>query len=310
MTTRSCARQPAKGAPDRERTIYPFFLVLIYALALPLAAGAALEQPPASVASGPTLLLDCARGPSAENSVADFMYFIPLISPEPVVATTNPTANHLVRVLSATRRSKGRRFQVTCEFELSGNGYERNLFDYHQEIHRREAQMKRDGSLPHLLTAINIEGPGRGTIEIEGTQTNGAQTVAEVRMRFNTHGQASPVTIALLDIRYRDGTLQPVNEVVARVNTLTFQRKPGPPRMEVTVASVKPKDAGESSWQNLKGSLKAMAVNFLIPPLEVDANGHKAMLDFGSALATGAATFTFPHAANLRPSNRGVTDMP
>jgi hypothetical protein len=276
-------------------------LAQVWCLGLPLAATGALEQGHASATAGPTLRLDCASGPSAENSVADFMYFVPLISPEPVVAATDPKANHRVRVLSNTRRLKGATFQVTCDFEFSGDGHERNLFDYNREIRRHEEQLKRGRLLPHVLAAINVEGPGRGRIEIEGTQANGAQTVAEVRMRFNAHGQSSPVTIALRDIRYSDGAFRPVNEVVARVNTLTFQRKPGPPKMEVSVASVKPKDAGDSSWQNFKGSLEGMAVNFLIPPLEVDARGHQAMLDFGLALATQAATFTFPRADNLTP---------
>ena len=279
-------------------------LAQVCCLGLPLAAAGALQQGQAPAATGPTLRLDCAGGPSAENSMADFMYFVPLISPEPVVATTDPTANHRVRVLSNTRRFKGATFQVTCDFEFSGNGYERNVFDYNREIHRHEEQLKRGRLLPHVLTAIDVEGPGRGTIEIEGTQTNGAQTVAEVRMRFNAHGRSSPVTIALRDIRYSDGAFRPVNEVIARVNTLTFQRKPGPPKMEVSVASVKPKDAGDSSWQSLKGSLEAMAVNLLIPPLDVDARGHQAMLDFGLALAAQAATFTFPYAENLRPPQR------
>ena len=272
-------------------------------LGVPPAAAGALQQGEAAAEAGPTLHLDCARGSSADNSVADFMYFVPLISPEPVVATTNPKGDHRVRVLSATRRFKGRTFQVTCEFEFLGSGYERHLFDYNREIHRHEEQLKQGRLLPHVLTAINVEGPGRGTIEVDGTQANGAQTVAEVRMRFNAHGQSSPVTIALRDIRFRDGAFLPVNEVVARVNTLTFQRKPGPPKMEVSVASIKPKDAVDSRWQNLKGSLEGMAVNFFIPPLNVDARGHQAMLDFGLALAAGAATFTFPHAPNLLPQN-------
>jgi len=176
-----------------------------------------------------------------------------------------------------------------------------NLFDYNREIRRHEAQLKQGRSLEHLLAAMNVEGPGQGTMEIEGTQSNVVQRVAEVRMRFNPHGQTSPVTIVLHDIRYSGGAFRPVNEEVARVNTLTFQRKPGPPKMEVSVASVKPKDAPDSPWQSFKGNLKGMAVNLLIPPLDVDARGHQAMLDFGSALAAQAATFTFPHADNLTP---------
>ena len=41
-------------------------------------------------------------------------------------------------------------------------------------------------------------------------------------------------------------------------------------------------------------------MNLLIDPLTVEAVGHRAMLDFGRALASGAATFTFPRATNLK----------
>ena len=102
-------------------------------------------------------------------------------------------------------------------------------------------------------------------------------------------------------MRFLDGACRPVNELVARVNTLTFRRMPGRPKMEITIASVKPKSAGDNLWQNFKGSLKGMAVNLLIPPLDIEARGHQAMLDFGFALATEAATFTFPHAPHLLP---------
>ncbi len=72
--------------------------------------------------------------------------------------------------------------------------------------------------------------------------------------------------------------------------------------MEVSVASVKKKGAGEGWWQNFKGGLKGVAVNLLIPPLMVEAVGHQAMLDFGQALASGAPSFTFPRARNLKES--------
>jgi hypothetical protein len=93
-----------------------------------------------------------------------------------------------------------------------------------------------------------------------------------------------------------------VNEMVARVNTLTFGRKPGLPKMEASVSSVKSKGAGSSLWQNLKGSLAGAVVNLLIDPLTVEAVGHRAMLDFGQALAAGAPSFTFPRAQNLKES--------
>jgi hypothetical protein len=37
-----------------------------------------------------------------------------------------------------------------------------------------------------------------------------------------------------------------------------------------------------------------LAANLLIDPLRDEAVGHQAMLDFGWALASGAATFIFP----------------
>jgi hypothetical protein len=227
------------------------------------------------------------------------MYFVPLISPEPVSAVDAPGQPHQVRVLSISRRSKGASFQVTCEFEFVGEGHHRNNFDYKVEVQRHEEKLRQGRALENVLTAINVEGSARGAIEVEGTEANGRETVNSVRLRFNSHGVPSPVTIDLRDLQYHGGNLRTVKETVARVNSLTFQRKPGPPKMEVGVASVKPKDAGDSLWQNLKGNLKGMAVNLLIPPLEVDARGHQAMLDFGRALASESATFTFPPATNL-----------
>jgi hypothetical protein len=56
----------------------------------------------------------------------------------------------------------------------------------------------------------------------------------------------------MCDIRRVNGEVRPANEIVARVNTLTFRRQPGPPTMEVSVASVKHKDAGDGFWQNLQ----------------------------------------------------------
>jgi hypothetical protein len=126
--------------------------------------------------------------------------------------------------------------------------------------------------------------------------------VTEVRLRFNSRGHASPVSISLQDIGYHDGTIQFENEIVARVNALTFRRQAGPPKMEVTLASVKRKDAANSLWQNFVGGLKGAAANLLLPPLTVTADGHRAMLDFGLALAMQQPTFTFPFATRLKDS--------
>jgi len=73
--------------------------------------------------------------------------------------------------------------------------------------------------------------------------------------------------------------------------------------MEVTVASVKNKGAGNGLWHNIESTVKGVAVNLLIDPLTVETIGHRAMLDFGRAVASGTPTFTFPLAKNLKVSD-------
>jgi hypothetical protein len=185
-----------------------------------------------------------------------------------------------------------------------GAGYQRNLIDQSAHIRRLARQLKDGKSMHRLLSSIDVQGPGKGSIEVEGALADGKPSVTEVRFAFNGHGQPSPVSIVLKDIHYTEGNLVPTNEVVARVNTLTFRRQPGPPTMDVTVASVKPKSAPDTFWQNLKGSLKGGMASAFLPPLKVTPLGHETMLDFGLALAMGSPAFTFPLSTNL------VTSIP
>jgi hypothetical protein len=222
------------------------------------------------------------------------MYFVPLISPEPVSSITSPGSTLAARVLSVKRKSTPYSFVVTCELEFTGHGSQQSIIDLAPNIRWHEQQLKAGGSTGRRLSSITVDGPGMGTVEVEGTISNNVETVSQVRLRFNAHGKTSPIAIEICDIRYQDGDFQHCNEIVARVNTLTFNRKLGRPKMEVTVASVKKKGAGSGFWQSFKGSVVGMAVNLFIPPLTVEAVGHRAMLDFGRALAVGAPTFTFP----------------
>ena len=255
-------------------------------------------------ATGPTLRLEYGSGGTSSNPIAAFMYFVPLISPDPVAAETSPGSTQSARITSAKRKQSETSFTTACDFEIIGDGSQQNLFDLGRQIQRHDRQLKAGGKLARQLHSITVTGPGRGRVEVEGTVTNGVQTVNEVRLRFNAHGQTSPVSIELCDVRYLEGGICYTNEMVARVNTLTFRRKAGPPKMEVAVASVKKKGAGNNLWQNLKGSLKGAAVNMLIDPLTVEAVGHRSMLEFGQALATGATTFTFPRAKNLKENQK------
>jgi hypothetical protein len=250
--------------------------------------------------NGPTIHLRYGPEETAATPVADFMYFVPLISPEPVSSLTSPGCTQAVRVLSSKRRVSGHSFTVTCEIELDGGGRQQSVFDLAPAIQRLRSQLQNGGSFGRHLKSIDVQGAGAITVEVKGTDSNGVATVSEVRLRFNARGHSSPVWIDLCDIRRIDGDLRPANEILARVNTLTFRRKPGPPTMEVSVASVKNKESGNGLWQNFKGGLAGMAVNMLIDPLKIEAAGHEAMLDFGQALASGAPAFTFPRARNMR----------
>ena len=248
--------------------------------------------------TGPTLRLDYDPKNSPGSPVGDFMYFVALISPEPVSATLNPGNTQRMRVLSCNRHMGDKSFKVSCDLEFAGEGYERNLIDQSNSIRRNEKKLKEGGALNELLVSINIEGHGRATLEAQGSVTNHVPVVNEVKLQF--HGQESPVVVALHDVKYVTNSFVAQNEVVARVSSIVFKRQAGPPKMEISLASVKPKDAGNGMWQNFVGGVKGMAANFLLKPVAVEPIGHAAMLDFGLALATRSPAFTFPFAKNLQ----------
>jgi hypothetical protein len=253
----------------------------------------------AATPTGPTLQFDYGSSEPQENPLSHFMYFVPLISPEQVCLLTNAGNTQCARVISSECRTNGGTFHAACEFDFVGNGLQRNVFDHTFIIKRRQKELKAGKPLAHQLTSINVEGGGCGSVEVDGIYTNGKPVVTEMRVRFNGHGHASPVTVDLQDIVLRNGALAYENETVARVNTLTFRQKSDPPKMEVTLASVKRKDAGNGAWANFVASLKGAAANMLLPPLTVTTNGNRAMLQFGLALALQKPSYTFPFAARL-----------
>ena len=254
----------------------------------------------AAAPSGPTLHLDYGRGEPYSNSISQFMYFVPLISPEPVSVFTNAGNTQCARVLSFACQTNGSSFRAICEFDFTGTGSLRNVFDITQKIKSHKKDLEAGDAIKHVLAAINVAGTGSGDVEIEGDFTNDVRVANQVRLRFNRHGHTSPVTINLQDFVERDGKVEIENELVARVNTLTFQRMSGTPKMEVSLASIKRKDAGNSLWQSFIGGIKGTAANLLLPPLPIEPEGQQAMLDFGQALAAENPTFTFPFAARLK----------
>jgi len=250
--------------------------------------------------TGPTLHFDYGNGRPQENPLDKFMYFVPLISPDPIAVATNAGNTQCARVISSSCQTNGDSFHANCEFELIGEGLQQNVFDHAEFIRRHDRELKAGKPLLLQLDAINVQGSGSGSVEVEGTLRGGRPVVNEVRLRFNAHDRTSPVIIWLHDIVYRAGAIHLENEVVARVNMLTFCRKSGTPKMEVTLDSVKPKDAGDSRWQNFVGRVKGLVANLLVPPLTVPADGHQAMMNFGLALAMEQTSFTFPFATRLK----------
>ena len=252
--------------------------------------------------TGPTLQFDYGRGKPHDNPITRFMYFVPLISPEPVSVFTNAGNTQCARVFSVDCRTNSRLFSASCEFKFMGTGSQQNVFDHTNNIKKHMNELRAGTPLKHQLGSINVADDGDGNVEIEGTFTNGQLVVSMVRLRFNGHGHVSPVTINLLDFAYRNGLVQVENEMVARVNALTFRRVNGTPKMEVTLGSLKRKEAGNGLWSNLVGSLKGATVNLFLPPLTVEPEGQQAMMDFGLALATEQPAFTFPFATRLKAS--------
>ncbi len=270
------------------------FCLLLCAFAAPASRG--------SDTNGPTIHLRFGRDEATANAVADFMYFVPLISRDPVASLTSPGSTQLVHMLSAKRRLSRHSFTLTCEVELTGDGWQHSVFDLASVVRRHESQLQKDGSLGRRLKSIEVQGAGAITVEVEGELTNDIPTVREVRLRFNAHGRSSPIWINMCELCRVNGAVKSNNETVARVNTLTFRRQAGPPTMEVTIASVKHKDDGDGFWSNLKSRLAGSAINMFLEPFTVEPAGHEAMLDFGQALVSGAPTFTFPRAHNLQAS--------
>jgi len=249
---------------------------------------------------GPTLFLNSGQHVSPGNPLSEFMYFVALISPEPVWVVQSPSNSQRARMISSTRRSTGNSFVVTCDFEFTGQGYERNVFDHAQMIRRNERKLRDGGVLDRQLTSINVEGSGAIAVEVDGLMMGGVPVVNEVRLRFEERGRSSPVTIVLDDIHCVDGSFQTFNQTLARVNSLTFRKQTGAARMEVSVASVHKKDASDSTWEALKGKVKAKAANWIMDPVTIDAAGLQAMINFGLALVTEEAAYKFPRARNLK----------
>lgn len=248
--------------------------------------------------SGPILKMDYAGHPENDMRIADFLYFVALISPEPVTISESPTNTLRVRVAAIRQESGKDRFSMNLAFNVSGQGFRHYAIDQSENLRRQSRRLATGKTLEKQLDYIRYEGPGKGWLEVEGRVEGEVKTVTTVRLHFNDGDAASPVAIGLKDVRSVDGVLKFENELVARVNILEFTRDGTPPRMGVHVDSVKRRDAGDNLFQKLKGQVVGRIANMLINPITIRQVGNDTMLNFGRALLNRDVAFTFPAAEN------------
>ena len=70
--------------------------------------------------NGPMVLLDCGNEETISNSLSDFMYFVPLISPTLVDSKTSKENSQLAGVISYERKMKGGSFMSAANFTSKG----------------------------------------------------------------------------------------------------------------------------------------------------------------------------------------------
>jgi hypothetical protein len=261
---------------------------------------AAATEPASPSADGPTVLLSYGEGTLQENPIRSFMYFVPLISPVTVNRGTSDENHQQVGVVSYEKKATSKSFSVDCKFEIKGDGFSRYTFDPTGMIALRVAESKKANpdSLSNLLDYIHFEGEGFGSIQVKGTINGSTQTVTEVELEFNARGCKSPVAIGLYELKAKNEQFSYANrsdEIVARVNSLTFKKSENP-RMGITVASIS-KKAGTNGFV---GKIKAAIANLFIKPVKVTPLGNETLLNFGYALYEQKPTFTFPKAPNLK----------
>jgi hypothetical protein len=247
--------------------------------------------------SGPTVILKCDK--VLKNPTPDFMYFVPLISPTLVYSETSKGNEQKSGLISCVRKPTSKSFYASGEFQMQGSGFHNNKFDSAGMIARNTKGLKKDKPLKNILGYIKFEGEGYGWIEIKGKLDGKKATATEVKVHFNGRNKQSPVTVGLYSVKPVNGEYKYENkydQIVARVNTLTFDKSTDNPLMDIIVSSVYAEGGKPGFWGNIKGSL----ANLIIKPLAIDKLGNDTMLDFGCALFDGKETFTFPKAKNLR----------
>jgi hypothetical protein len=259
----------------------------------------AKQTKPKAQVTGPTVYLDYEDRQQGDNSVAAFMYFVPMISTVLVESDSSPQNAQKARIVSCRRTSDGEKFKVACEFIMWGQGHHETFFDTEDIIAKDQDNVPKGRPLKNIIEYIRFEGPGRGRIEVKGEKVNGIEQVTDVKVVFNHNGSVSPVTIGLYSMRPQDGQYKFENRYdtkKARVNTISFEATEDDPRMDIELASLGGRCEKEGFYSRLKGKI----ANLFIQPVRISPEGNRAMLNFGYALYKKQTSFTFPKARNLK----------
>ncbi len=245
--------------------------------------------------SGPTIQLRGPVGEAPTNSISALMYFVKLISPEPVVLSVNEGNSQLCRILAIDRQMTSSTFTARCPFEITGDGIQQSVFDQTPSIRRNQEALLRGDLVKRQLRFIKIKGSGQGEILVEGLMSGDQAIVHRISMHFGGRaGSRILVTIGINDICHRDGKPFAVNDQVIKVDSLDFRRQGSDPKMYVTLNSIKSAAAGDGLMSNLIGRVKGAVANIIIPPVPIRMDGNEAMLGFAQAIVDGKRSFTFP----------------
>ena len=258
--------------------------------------------------NGPTMIMSYRRNKFVKNPIASFAYFVPLIARTFVNSISSVNNKQQVAIISHKIIVDSESFHVTCEFEILGKGFHMNTFDSVEMIAVNINGLKKDEIIKNMLDYIKFEGDGFGIIDVKGKITGSSKIVTEVDIQFNAKGHKSPVTIGLYDIKPKDGKYNyenRSNEVVARVNALSFKKTKKIPHMGIKVGSIRDKVESEGFFSRLKGAI----ANLFLEPVEVDKFGNTTMLEFGNALLQKKPTLTFPKAKNIKERKIVETDQ-
>jgi hypothetical protein len=253
--------------------------------------------------NGPTLELSYGQGEEKINSTPNFMYFVPLISPTLVDGQTSKDNCQLSKIISRNVKTSGNDFYVECEFQMWGKGTHKNTFDSQQMIKRNIGSLKGEKPIKNVLGYIKFDGEGYGIISIEGQIIDSKPIVTKVVVDFSSREAKSPVIIGLYSVNPVNGEYKYENRfgtIVARIDTLSFERTKGNPMLAIRVESIADDEISNGFW----GSVKGMIANFFIEPITINPKGNDAMLDFGLALYQSQKSYTFPIAENLKTTDK------